>query len=171
MDDDDVDITTSLRSEIAALQYKRDKLTEEVNEMRNQIRSKEQRCLELQVETDHLREQAARQNVIISSLRKRINELEDRERELYASQGRGEIALQTIQRDYRYCEEKSKDLEKKLRSLELDLSSEEQKKEAAKLAFHDLVKRLSIALGIEISDITHLTIESLVHKATELVQV
>ncbi|KAK5643627.1 hypothetical protein RI129_007472 [Pyrocoelia pectoralis] len=169
-DGEDVDITTTLRSEVAALQYKRDRLTDEINEMRGQIRSRDQRCVELQAETDHLREQAARQNAIISSLKKRIHELEERERELHAAHGRGEIALQTIQRDYRYTEEKSKDLEKKVRSLELDLSAEEQKKDSARTAFHDLVRRLSIALGADITEGTHLSTEALIHKASELVQ-
>ncbi|KAB0799166.1 hypothetical protein PPYR_07046 [Photinus pyralis] len=169
-DGEDVDITTTLRSEVAALQYKRDRLTDEVNEMRGQIRTRDQRCVELQAETDHLREQSARQNAIISSLKKRIHELEEKERDLHAAHGRGEIALQTIQRDYRYTEEKAKDLEKKLRSLELDLSSEEQKKDTARTAFHDLVRRLSIALGADITEGTHLSTEALVHKASELVQ-
>lgn len=100
-----MDVTTSLRSELAALQYKRDRLTTELEDMRSQIRTRDQRCLELQVETDQLREQAARQNAIISSLKKRIHELEERERNLYAAQGRNEIALQSLQRDARYLEQ------------------------------------------------------------------
>lgn len=97
----EVDVTTSLRSEVAALQYKRDRLTQEVEEMRSQLRTRDQRCLELQMEADQLREQAARQNAIIHSLKKRVHELEERERNLFASQGRSEIALQTAQRDVR----------------------------------------------------------------------
>lgn len=102
MEETEVDITTSLRSEIAALQYKRDKLQADVEEMRSQIRSRDQRCIDLQVETDQLREQAVRQNAIISSLKKRVHELEERERNLIASQGRHEISLQTALRDVRY---------------------------------------------------------------------
>lgn len=97
----EVDVTTSLRSELAALQYKRDRLNQEVEDMRSQIRSRDQRCLELQVEADQLREQAARQNAIIGSLKKRVHELEERERNMFAAQGRSEIALQTAQRDIR----------------------------------------------------------------------
>lgn len=40
--------------------------------MKNIVRSRDQRVVELQVETDQLREQAARQNAVISSLKKRI---------------------------------------------------------------------------------------------------
>lgn len=101
MDGDEVDVPTTLRSELAALQYKRDRLTEEINEMKGQMRNREQRCLELQVETDQLREQSARQNAIISSLKKRVHELEEREREMYASKGRNEIAMTSLQRDCR----------------------------------------------------------------------
>lgn len=101
MEEAEVDISTSLRSEIAALQYKRDKLQADLEEMRSQMRSRDQRCIDLQVETDQLREQAARQNAIISSLKKRVYELEERERNLIAAQSRHEIAFQTAQRDVR----------------------------------------------------------------------
>jgi hypothetical protein len=40
--------------------------------MKGQLRSRDQRALELQVETEQLQEQAARQNAIIASLKKRI---------------------------------------------------------------------------------------------------
>lgn len=185
-----MDLTTSLRSELAALQYKRDRLTSELEELKGQMRARDQRCLDLQVskssskssatqnclftykvEADHLREQNARHNAIISSLKKRVHELEERERNLYAAQGKHEIAVQSLQRDLRYQEEKAKDLEKKLRSLELDLAAEEQKKEAARNAFQDFVRRLAVALGSDIAESTHFSPESLVHKASELVQV
>lgn len=101
MEEPDVDVTTALRSELAALQYKRDRLSSDLEEMRSQLRSREQRCLDLQVEADQLREQSARQNSIISSLKKRIHELEQRERDLIGAQGRNEIALQNAHRDAR----------------------------------------------------------------------
>ncbi|CAG9761995.1 unnamed protein product [Ceutorhynchus assimilis] len=164
----EIDVTTSLRSELAALQYKRDRLTQEVEEMRSQVRSRDQHCLELQVEADQLREQAARQNSIICSLKKRVHELEERERNLFAAQGRNEIALQTAQRDVRYSEEKAKELESKVRHLEIALNAEEQKKETARLQFHDFVRRLSVALGADFSETS--SPEALVHKASELVQ-
>lgn len=105
MEESEVDITTSLRSEIAALQYKRDKLQADLEEMRSHVRSRDQSCIDLQVEADQLREQAARQNAIISSLKKRVHELEERERNYVAAQGRNEIALQTAQRDVRQVNE------------------------------------------------------------------
>jgi len=40
--------------------------------MKGQLRSRDQRALELQVETEQLQEQAARQNAVIASLKKRI---------------------------------------------------------------------------------------------------
>ncbi|XP_076273754.1 coiled-coil domain-containing protein 170 isoform X2 [Rhynchophorus ferrugineus] len=166
----EVDVTTSLRSEVAALQYKRDRLTQEVEEMRSQLRTRDQRCLELQMEADQLREQSARQNAIIHSLKKRVHELEERERNLFASQGRSEIALQTAQRDVRYNEEKAKELEGKVRHLEIELNAEEQKKESARIQFQDFVRRLSVALGTDIIDNVAVSSEALVHKASELVQ-
>lgn len=72
MEEDSHDAMTALKSELAALQYKRDKLLSELSEMRAQIRCRDQRAMELQSETENLREQAARQNAIIISLKKRI---------------------------------------------------------------------------------------------------
>lgn len=53
----------------------------------------------------------------------------------------------------------------------MDLSAEEQKKESARHQFQDFVRRLSVALGTDVTDYTHVSPETLVHKATELVQV
>lgn len=170
MDADDIDLTTNLRSEVAGLQFKRDRLTQELNEMKCQMRSREQRCMEMQMEIDQLREQTARQNAVICSLKKRIHELEEHERELYATQGRNEVALQSFQRDNKYQEDKIKDLEKKLHCTEMDLTAEEQKKESARHSFHDLVRRLAAALGADSCD-GHFSTENLMHKAGELVQV
>lgn len=133
--------------------------------------SRDQRILEQQVEIDHIREQNARQNAIISSLRKKIHDLEEMQRNLHASQGRSELTVQTLQRDNRYYEEKVKDLEKKLRSLELECHNEEQQKENARCQFHDLVRRLSVALDTEFCEPTHThSPETLIIKAAELVQ-
>uniref|UniRef100_A0A2A4J8C4 Coiled-coil domain-containing protein 170 n=1 Tax=Heliothis virescens TaxID=7102 RepID=A0A2A4J8C4_HELVI len=165
------DIVTSLRSDLAGLQYKRDKLISENSDLKNQMLSRDQRILEQQVEIDHLREQNARQNAIISSLRKKIQDLEEIQRNLQTSQGRSEITVQTLQRDNRYCEEKIKDLEKKLRSLELECHSEEQQKENARCQFHDLIRRMSAALESDFCDTAHThSPESLIIKAAELVQ-
>ncbi|KAH9632358.1 hypothetical protein HF086_010283 [Spodoptera exigua] len=165
------DIITSLRSDLAGLQYKRDKLISENSDLKNQMLSRDQRILEQQVEIDHLREQNARQNAVISSLRKKIQDLEEIQRNLQTSNGRSEITVQTLQRDNRYCEEKIKDLEKKLRSLELECHSEEQQKENARCQFHDLVRRMSAALESDFCDTAHThSPESLIIKAAELVQ-
>lgn len=123
------------------------------------------------MEAEQLREQSARQRSIIDSLKKRIQELEERERNLYATQGKNEITIQSLQRDCRYQEDKAKELEKKVRTLELDVAAEEQKKEASRNAFQDFVRRLAVALGSDISESNHMSPESLVHKASELVQV
>ncbi|CAK1601003.1 unnamed protein product [Parnassius mnemosyne] len=165
------DVITSLRSDLAALQYKRDKLISENSDLKNQMLSRDQRILEQQVEIDHLREQNARQNAIISSLKNKIQNLEETQRDLQASQNRSDLNLQTLQRDNRYAEEKIKDLEKKIRSLELECHNEEQQKENARCQFQDLVRRLSAALESDFCDTTHThSPESLIIKASELVQ-
>ncbi|CAH2076435.1 unnamed protein product, partial [Iphiclides podalirius] len=165
------DVITTLRSDLAGLQYKRDKLLSENSDLKNQMLSRDQRILEQQVEIDHLREQNARQNAIISSLKKKIQDLEELQRNLQASQNRNELSLQTLQRDNRYCEEKIKDYEKKIRSLEIECHNEEEQKENARGQFHDLVRRLSAALDSDFCDTTHTySPESLIIKAAELVQ-
>ncbi|XP_050673844.1 coiled-coil domain-containing protein 170 [Leptidea sinapis] len=165
------DIVTSLRSDLAALQYKRDKLTSENADLKNQMLSRDQRILEQQVENDHLREQNARQNAIISSLKKKIQDLEEINRNFQTTQARTDLTVQTLQRDNRFSDEKVKDLEKRLRSLELECHNEEQQKENARCQFHDLVRRLSVALDVDFCDSTHShSPETLIIKAAELVQ-
>ncbi|CAB3378946.1 Hypothetical predicted protein [Cloeon dipterum] len=164
------DMATALRSELAALQYKKERLQAELQDARSQLRGRDQRTLELQTECENLREQSARQSAVIASLKKRQTELEDRERCLNVSSGRIEADLQTVQRDKRYLEENIKELEKRVRCLELECNSEEQQKDIARKSMHDLVRRLSVALGTEFCDSVVSCPESLVHKASELVQ-
>ncbi|XP_011064601.1 PREDICTED: coiled-coil domain-containing protein 170 isoform X2 [Acromyrmex echinatior] len=164
------DLTTTLRSELAALEYKRDRLMSELQEMKSTVRSRDQRVVELQIETDQLREQAARQNAVISSLKKRIQELEERERNLYASQGRNEITIQGLQRDVKYHEEKVREYDKKIRQLEHNISEEIQLKERARLNLQDFVRRLAHALNVEYCETVHHSPEMVIHKAEELVQ-
>ncbi|CAG5073506.1 Similar to CCDC170: Coiled-coil domain-containing protein 170 (Homo sapiens) [Cotesia congregata] len=164
------DVTTSLRSELAALEYKRDRLSSELQEMKTTLRSRDQRVTELQLEADQLREQAARQNSIISSLKKRIQDLEDRERNLYATHGRTEITVQSLQRDVKYHEEKNREYEKKIRQLEHHITEETDLKERARLNLQDFVRRLAHALNSEFCDSTHHSPEMVIHKAEELVQ-
>ncbi|XP_039285474.1 coiled-coil domain-containing protein 170 [Nilaparvata lugens] len=164
------DMNTTLRSELAALQYKRDRLLAELQDMKSQLRSRDQRTAELQVETEQLKEQAARQNAIIASLRQRIQELEESERSLNSLHGRSEMALNTLQRDHRYQEERSRDLERKVARLELDCSAEQQGKEVARKAMSDFVRRLGSALGAKDVSPESMAQDALVHKASELVQ-
>ncbi|XP_076239449.1 coiled-coil domain-containing protein 170 [Calliopsis andreniformis] len=165
-----LDLTTTLRSELAALEYKRDRLMSELQEMKSLVRSREQRVVELQLEADQLREQAARQNAVVLSLKKRIQELEERERNLYASQGRSEITIQGLQRDLKYHEEKIREYEKKIRQLEQTISEEIQQKERARLNLQDFARKLAHALNIEYCETVHPSTEIVVHKTEELVQ-
>ncbi|XP_063990286.1 coiled-coil domain-containing protein 170 isoform X2 [Diachasmimorpha longicaudata] len=164
------DVTTCLKSELAVLEYKRDRLSAELEEMKSTVRSRDARVLEFQVEADQLKEQAARQNSIISSLKKRIQDLEERERSLYATQGRSEITLQSLHRDVKYHEEKHREYEKKICQLEHHMSEEIEMKERARMSLHDFVRRLAHALNSEFCDSTHHSPELVIHKAEELVQ-
>lgn len=66
------DAMIGLRGELAALQYKRDRLLAELNEMRTQMRTTEQRATDMECETDRLREHTARQNAVVNSLKNRV---------------------------------------------------------------------------------------------------
>ncbi|XP_061930352.1 coiled-coil domain-containing protein 170 isoform X2 [Apis cerana] len=164
------DLTTTLRSEIAALEYKRDRLMSELQEAKNIARSRDQRVVELQLEADQLREQAARQNSIVSSLKKRIQESEERERNLYAAQGRSEIALQGLQRDSRYHEEKVRECEKRIRQLEQEALDERESKERARSSFQEFAGKLAGALTVEYREPVHPSAELVSQKVEELVQ-
>ncbi|XP_017760087.1 PREDICTED: coiled-coil domain-containing protein 170 [Eufriesea mexicana] len=164
------DLTTTLRSELAALEYKRDRLMSELQETKNLVRSRDQRVIEMQVETDLLREQAARQNAVILSLKKRIQELEEREKNLYATQGRNEIALQGLQRDSKYHQEKIREYEKKIRQFEQTMSEEMESKERARSNFQDFARKLANALSVEYRETVHPSPEVVIHKVEELVQ-
>ncbi|XP_006611826.1 coiled-coil domain-containing protein 170 [Apis dorsata] len=164
------DLITTLRSEIAALEYKRDRLMSELQETKNIARSRDQRVVELQLEADQLREQAARQNSIVSSLKKRIQESEERERNLYAAQGRSEIALQSLERDSRYHEEKVRECEKRIRQLEREASDERESKERARSSFQEFAGKLAGALTVEYRESVHPSPELVSQKVEELVQ-
>lgn len=157
----------------------------QLQEMKNTIRSRDQRVVELQVEADQLREQAARQNSVVLSLKKRIQvniyyfihyfwllyylehlflknsakflsqELEERERNHYATQGRNEIVIQGLQRDVKYHEDKAREYEQKIRQLEHNITEEIQLKERARL-------NLQVLLFI------HYTCNMLVHNICSL---
>ncbi|CAK9830412.1 Coiled-coil domain-containing protein 170 [Anthophora retusa] len=165
------DLTTTLRSEVAALEYKRDRLMSEVQELRSAVRSRDQRVVELQVEVDQLREQAARQNAIVSSLRQRIQELEERERHLYACQGRYEITMKGLERDSKYREEKIREYEKKVQQLEERVSEEVESKERARSGFQEFARKLANALSIEYHEAASSSNpEIVIHKVGELAQ-
>ncbi|XP_043580967.1 coiled-coil domain-containing protein 170 isoform X3 [Bombus pyrosoma] len=164
------DLTTTLRSELAALEYKRDRLMSELQETKNLVRFRDQRIAELQVEAEQLREQAARQNSIVLSLKKRIQELEERERNLYTSQGRNETVLRSLQRDLKYRQEKNREYEKKIRQLEQTVSEEIESRERARSSFQEFTRRLANALSVEYRETVHPSPEIVMHKVEELVQ-
>jgi len=62
----------ALRGEVAALQYKRDRLLAELEDMKNVVRCKEQKTSEMEADTDRLREQSARQVAVVSTLKMRV---------------------------------------------------------------------------------------------------
>ncbi|XP_034187468.1 coiled-coil domain-containing protein 170 isoform X2 [Osmia lignaria lignaria] len=164
------DLTTTLKSELAALEYKRDRLVSELQETKSLIRSRDQRIVELEVEVDQLREQAARQTAIVSSLKKRIQELEERERTLYATQGRNEITIQGLQRDLKYHEEKVRECDKKICQLEQTVSEEIQSKERARSNLQEFTRKLAHALNVEYRETVHPSPEMVIQKTEELVQ-
>lgn len=114
-----LDLATTLRSELAALTYKRDRLIHELGETKNVLCAKDNEC-------EALRAQSARQSSLINSLQQRLQTAEGREKNLLA---RTETTTNTLQRDKCCIEEKNKELCSRVRRMECDLSNEENHSE------------------------------------------
>ncbi|KAH8376105.1 hypothetical protein KR200_001084 [Drosophila serrata] len=156
-----LDMTTTLRSELAALSYKKERLTGELAEARTALCSKD-------ADIENLRAQAARQTALIGSLQTRLQNAESREQ---AVQARCDSTISTVQREKRSSDERNKELICKIQHLETHVASEESQKEQAKAQLHDLLRRLSIALGMDVCDgnqNSHATPECIVSRAEEV---
>jgi septal ring factor EnvC (AmiA/AmiB activator) len=154
-----IDLVTTLRSELAALTYKRDRLVNELTDTKGSLCAKENEC-------ETLRAQGARQSALITSLQQRLQATEVREKNLHI---RSEQTSSTLQREKRGLEEKVKEMCSKQRRLELDLSSEETLKEQAKAHFADLIRKLGCVLGMDVSDSSHITPDCVLTKTNDVV--
>lgn len=105
------DLVTTLRSELAASTYKRDRMMAELQDAKHGIRSRD-------AENESLKSQLARQSALINSLQERLKVSEAREKQLQAN---SETNHHTFHREKKLFEEQTKDLTAKLRHLEHDL--------------------------------------------------
>ncbi|EDW90301.2 coiled-coil domain-containing protein 170 isoform X1 [Drosophila yakuba] len=156
-----LDLTTTLRSELAALSYKKERLTGELAEARTALCSKD-------ADIENLRAQAARQTALIGSLQSRLQNSESRE---HAVQARCDSTIQTVQREKRSSDERNKELICKIQHLESHVASEESQKDQVKAQLHDLLRRLSIGLGMDVCDgnqNSHATPECIISRAEEV---
>lgn len=114
-----LDLATTLKTELAAANYKRDRLLNELAELKGNLCARDAEC-------DTLRTQTARQSALIGSLQAKIQTIENRERSF---QSRSESSIQTLQREKKLMDDRIKDLVARLRRLEGDLSAEESQRE------------------------------------------
>lgn len=114
-----IDMTATLKSELAAANYKRDRLLNELADLKGNLNARDTEC-------ETLRTQTARQSALIGSLQQKIQAIESRER---ATQSRSENLIQTLQREKKVMDDRIKDLVARVRRLEGDLSSEESQRE------------------------------------------
>lgn len=154
-----IDLVTTLRSELAALTYKRDRLMNELADTKGGLCVKENEC-------ETLRAQGARQTALIMSLQQRLQATETREKNLLI---RSEQTASTLQRDKRGLEEKVKEMCSKQRRLEVDLSSEETLRDQAKAHLVDMIRKLGCVLGLDVSDSSHITAECVFTKTNDVV--
>lgn len=154
-----IDLVTTLRSELAALTYKRDRLMGEVSETKGALCAKENEC-------ETLRAQGARQSALIISFQQRLQATETREKNL---QARSEQTSHTLQREKRGLEEKVKEMCSKQRRLEIDLASEENMRDQAKAHMNELIRKLCCCLGIDVTDSSHLTPDCVLSKTNDVV--
>ncbi|KAM7352326.1 uncharacterized protein ACRADG_004909 isoform 2-T2 [Cochliomyia hominivorax] len=154
-----IDLVTTLRSELAALSYKKDKLISELSDVKLNLCTKD-------VECENLRAQIARQSTLISSLQSRLQASENREQSV---QSRCDATIQTIQNEKRSADERCKELLVKIQHLENHLSNEETQKEQAHNQLNDFLRRLSICFGMEVCENAHLNTECIFARAEELI--
>ncbi|XP_037958900.1 coiled-coil domain-containing protein 170 [Teleopsis dalmanni] len=153
-----LDLVTTLRSELAALSYKRDRISSELSETKNALCAKDNEC-------ENLRAQAARQSALISSLQNRLQVSENREQTV---QARCDSTIQTIQREKRTSDERGTELQCKIQHLETHLSQEETQKEHLKTQLHDFLRRLATCLGMDICENNHLSTECVLARTDEV---
>lgn len=154
-----IDLVTTLRSELAALTYKRDRLMGELADSKSNLCARENEC-------ETLRAQGARQSALIMSLQQRLQATETREKNLHL---RSEQTSNTLQREKRCLEEKVKEMCSKQRRLELDLSSEENLRDQANKSITDLVRKLGCILGMDVSESSHITTDCVLSKTHDVV--
>lgn len=154
------DMVTTLRSELAAISYKRDRLLNELSDAKSSLCAKETEC-------ETVRAQTARQTQMIQSLQARIHTGEMREKSLAQ---KSEATISSLQREKRCLEEKNKDCCARLRRMECDLGTEEGQKEGYRTQLHDLIRRLALCLGMDVCETAHVPDAGLVlSKAGEMV--
>lgn len=153
-----IDLVTTLRSELAALTYKRDRLMTELTDTKGGLCAKENEC-------ETLRAQNARQSALISSFQQRLQATETREKNMHV---KSEHNINTLQKEKRQYEEKLKEMCAKQRRLELELSSEETMKDQTKGHFMDAMRKLGCIMGMDIGDASHITPECIIAKTNDL---
>ncbi|XP_060841727.1 coiled-coil domain-containing protein 170 isoform X3 [Rhopalosiphum padi] len=165
------EMISTLKSELAALQFKRDRLMSELQDTKGQLRTRDQRTVELEAETEMLKEQQVRQNSIIASLRNRIKELEDQERSLTTSLGRADMSSESLARENRHQADRCSELERKIDLLELNCTKAENARDSARRSMSEFVSRASMALGYEsLNSDSPAAVDVVLSKASEMHQ-
>lgn len=114
-----LDLATTLKTELAASNYKRDRLLNELTELKSTLCARDTEC-------ETLRVQMARQSALISSLQSRLTAAEQRDR---TNQAKAENTTQTLQREKKILDDRIKDLVARARRLEADVATEESQRE------------------------------------------
>lgn len=146
---------------MAATNYKRERLLDELTEVRSTLNARNTECKALKT-------QISRQSVLIESLRSRILMTEQREK---SNEAKAENAIRAMQEDKKSLEDRIRELTARIRSLESDLSFEESGRAQTSNRLQDLKKRLCLCMGIEICNENRTDISSdiIVAKATDIV--
>lgn len=131
----------------------------ELADLKSSLCAKETEC-------ETVRAQAARQTTMIASLQSRVQATEMREKNLLQ---KSESTINALQREKRCLEEKNKDITARVRRIECDLSNEESQKEALRSQLHDFTRRLALCLGMDVCETTHLSPDTVLTKAGDMV--
>lgn len=158
------DVVTTLKTELAASNYRRERLLNELTELKSILSARDSEC-------KSLRTQIARQSVLIESLRSRLLAAEQQCR---SGESKAESAIQTLQREKNLADDRIRELSARNRSLESDLSFVESNRDQVNSRHQDFVRRLCHCLGVDICDSgvggepSELTNDTIIAKATDL---
>lgn len=163
------------RTDLAALQVKNERMSQQVKDYEVQMEVKDIKIKELQNLVETVRENEARLSDIIQSLRDKVRDLEDQLGSYTSVSNRGEYTISALQQELRNANDKIVDLEARLRHNQDTWDSSASHTAHAERRLKELVSQLSSLLNagddaFNFHSSPSTSIDLVVKKITDLVQ-